>query len=85
MKKVFHFDAPREKYLRDAAIAWCFDNRFEMGSHKFLKRIGVTHSDPMKIAGGASASNDSRARVKIFSSLRSAEIDVQWFPLFAAQ
>jgi hypothetical protein len=43
MKKVFHFDAPREKYFCDAAILWCFDNRFELGFHKFLKRIGVVH------------------------------------------
>ena len=53
MKKVFHFDAPREKYHCDAAILWCFDNRFELGCRKFLKRIGVVNSDPIKIAGGA--------------------------------
>jgi carbonic anhydrase len=53
MKKVFHFDAPREKYQCDAAILWCFDNRFELGFQKFLKRIGVVHADPIKIAGGA--------------------------------
>jgi carbonic anhydrase len=53
MKKLFHFDSPREKYECDAAIVWCFDNRFELGFQKFLKRIGVQHSDPIKIAGGA--------------------------------
>ena len=53
MNKVFHFDAPREKYHCDAAIIWCFDNRFELGFRKFLKRIGVVNSDPIKIAGGA--------------------------------
>ena len=53
MKKVFHFDAPREKYHCDAAILWCFDNRFELGFRKFLKRIGVINSDSIKIAGGA--------------------------------
>lgn len=53
MKKVFHFDAPRDKYLCDAAIVWCFDNRFELGFRKFLKRIGVVNCDPIKIAGGA--------------------------------
>jgi hypothetical protein len=53
VKKVFHFDAPREKYHCDAAILWCFDNRFELGFRKFLKRIGVMNSDPIKIAGGA--------------------------------
>lgn len=53
MRKVFHFDAPSEKYRCDAAIVWCFDNRFELGFRKFLKRIGVLSSDPIKIAGGA--------------------------------
>jgi carbonic anhydrase len=53
MKKVFHFDSPREKYQCDAAILWCFDNRFDLGFRKFLKRIGVVNSDPIKVAGGA--------------------------------
>ncbi len=53
MKKLFHFDSPRERYICDAAIVWCYDNRFELGFHKFLKRIGVRYSDPIKIAGGA--------------------------------
>ncbi len=53
MKKVFHFDAPRERYECDAAIVWCFDNRFQLGFTKFLKRLGVIYSDPIKIAGGA--------------------------------
>ena len=53
MKKVFHFDAPREKYRCDAAVVWCFDNRFQVGFTKFLKRLGISTSDPIKIAGGA--------------------------------
>jgi len=53
MQKVFHFDAPREKYHCDAAVVWCFDNRFHLGFTKFLKRLGVSNSDPIKIAGGA--------------------------------
>jgi carbonic anhydrase len=53
MRKVFHFDAPREKYHCDAAIVWCFDNRFQVGFAKYLKRQGIVNSDPIKIAGGA--------------------------------
>ena len=53
MDKVFHFDSPRAQYLCDAAIVWCFDNRFELGFRKFLKRVGVVYSDPIKVAGGA--------------------------------
>jgi len=53
VKKVFHFDSPRERYQCDAAVLWCFDNRFNLGFQKFLKRIGVVHPDPIKVAGGA--------------------------------
>ncbi|HXY09980.1 MAG TPA: carbonic anhydrase [Terriglobales bacterium] len=53
MKKVFHFEASREQYRCDAAVMWCFDHRFELGFRKFLKRMGVTTPDPIKIAGGA--------------------------------
>jgi hypothetical protein len=53
MEKVFHFDAPHEKYHCDAAIVWCFDSRFQLGFAKHLKRLGVSNSDPIKIAGGA--------------------------------
>jgi carbonic anhydrase len=53
LTKVFHFEAPRQGYQCDAAILWCFDNRFELGFRKFLKRIGVLYSDPIKVAGGA--------------------------------
>src|SRR6266481_4581365 len=53
MTKLFHFESPRERYVCDAAIVWCFDNRFELGFRKFLRRIGVVSSDPIKIAGGA--------------------------------
>ncbi|MDP8979321.1 MAG: hypothetical protein M3O35_01880 [Acidobacteriota bacterium] len=62
MKKVFHFEASREQYHCDAAIVWCFDNRFELGFRKFLKHIGVVNSDPIKLAGGAKglASPDRR-------------------------
>ena len=53
MRKVFHFDSPREKYDCDAAVVWCFDNRFELAFRKFLKRVGVLNCDPIKVAGGA--------------------------------
>ena len=52
MKKLFHFDAPRERYVCDAAVVWCFDNRFELAFRKFLQRRGVVHWDAIKIAGG---------------------------------
>jgi len=53
MKKVFHFDVPRQPYQCDAAIIWCFDHRFQLGFAKFLKRTGILNSDRIMIAGGA--------------------------------
>jgi len=53
MKKVFHFEALRENYHCDAAVVWCFDNRFELGFRKFLKRSGIVKTDLIKVAGGA--------------------------------
>ena len=55
MKKLLHFDSPREWYVCDAAIVWCFDSRFDAGFPKFLKRLRVTNPDPIRIAGGAKA------------------------------
>ena len=53
MRKIFHFDSPREKYYCDAAVVWCFDNRFDLGFRKFLKRAGVFNCDSIRVAGGA--------------------------------
>jgi len=53
MRKVFHFSSPADKYICDAAVVWCYDNRFETVFRKLLKRIGIAHSDPIRIAGGA--------------------------------
>jgi carbonic anhydrase len=53
LTKVFHFEAPRERYQSDAAVVWCFDNRFHLGFAKFLKRRGISITDIIKIAGGA--------------------------------
>jgi hypothetical protein len=53
VKKVFHLESARENYHADAAVLWCFDHRFELVFRKFLKRIGITHYDAIKVAGGA--------------------------------
>jgi len=53
MRRVFNFASPREHYVADAAVVWCFDCRFETAFRKFLKRIGVYQWDSIRIAGGA--------------------------------
>ena len=53
MRKIFHFDAPHETYRCDAAVVWCYDDRFDLTVRKFLKRIGVLRPDSIKVAGGA--------------------------------
>jgi hypothetical protein len=52
MRKVFHFDSPRARYKCDAAVVWCFDNRFELLLRKVVKRLGLAYYDPIRIAGG---------------------------------
>ncbi len=53
MKKVLHFDAPRDWYRCDAAVVWCFDCRFEMTFRKLLKRMRIVNYDAIRVAGGA--------------------------------
>lgn len=53
MRRVFNFISPRERYVCDAAVVWCYDYRFETAFRKLLKRIGIFYSDPVRIAGGA--------------------------------
>jgi hypothetical protein len=53
MRKVLHFDSPREQYRCDAFAVSCFDNRFGTAGRKLLKRIGIAQPDRVKIAGGA--------------------------------
>jgi hypothetical protein len=52
IRKLFHFDSPRDRYKCDAAIVWCFDNRFEMVLRKLIKRLGIVYFDPIRLAGG---------------------------------
>jgi carbonic anhydrase len=52
MKKLFHFESPREWYACDAAIVSCFDHRFDLGFREFLKHTGVETPDHIKVAGG---------------------------------
>jgi carbonic anhydrase len=52
MQKIFHFTSPTQRYKCEAAVIWCFDNRFELVLRKLLKRLGVEYFDPIRIAGG---------------------------------
>lgn len=53
IRKLFHLDLPRARYKCDAAIVWCFDNRFELALNKLIKRLGLEHCDRIRVAGGA--------------------------------
>lgn len=52
MRRLFHFTSPTDRYKCEAAVVWCFDNRFEVVLHKLLKRLGIVYFDPIRIAGG---------------------------------
>src|ERR1041384_676349 len=53
IRKIFHFESPRERYKCDAAIVWCFDHRFEQALRKLIKRLNINSFDPIRVAGGA--------------------------------
>lgn len=53
MKRVLRLDTPRANYQSDAAVVCCFDNRFRLGLHKFLRRFGIQNPDVIRVAGGA--------------------------------
>jgi len=53
MRKILHFDSPPEHYHCDAAVVWCYDQRFELVLRKLLKKLGISHPDHIRLAGGA--------------------------------
>lgn len=75
MEKVFHFDSPRDRYKCDAAVVWCFDNRFELLLRKLIKRLGITYYDPIRIAGGTkylASPDDERDREFVLNQIRTS-------------
>ena len=73
MTKRFHFASPAETYRADAALVWCFDDRFTLAITKFLKRSGVVRSDSIRVAGGPKAlasPDDEAARTFVLEQLR---------------
>lgn len=73
MTKRFHFTSPAETYRADAALVWCFDDRFTLAVTKFLKRTGVTRIDSIRVAGGPKAlasPDDEAARTFVLEQLR---------------
>jgi len=71
--KRFHFASPTETYRADAALVWCFDDRFTLAVTKFLKRTGVARTDSIRVAGGPKAlasPDDEAARIFVLEQLR---------------
>jgi hypothetical protein len=53
MRKLFHFDCPKELYQADACVISCFDARFDLAVRKFLRRNAIATYDQIKIPGPA--------------------------------
>ena len=73
MVKRFHFDSPPEVYRADAAVVWCFDDRFTLAVQKFLKRTGIARADSIRVAGGAkslASPNNESERTFVLEQLR---------------
>lgn len=73
MRKIFHFESPRERYKCEAAVVWCFDNRFELLLRKLLKHLDIVYFDPIRIAGGTrylAAADDEAGRQFVLEQIR---------------
>jgi len=53
VNKIFHFDSPPERYVADATVLCCFDQRIRLATAKFLKRQAIFRPDMIVVAGGA--------------------------------
>ena len=51
--KILSYSSPKEHYVADACIVWCFDDRFSGLLDEFVKSGGYKNHDLIKIAGGA--------------------------------
>ncbi len=52
-KYIFTSNSPKEYYIADACVVWCFDDRFTGLLDEFVKNRGYLNYDLIKIAGGA--------------------------------
>ncbi len=53
MQKKIKSKLSNHHYVADAAIVWCYDNRFWKSFGKLLEKEKLKHFDPIVIAGGA--------------------------------
>jgi hypothetical protein len=51
--RLLSYSSPREHYKADAAILWCFDDRFSKLLEHFIWHLGLSHKDVVQVAGGA--------------------------------
>jgi len=51
-KQIVAFESPRDHYHADAAVVWCFDDRFSKVLEAFLEARSIQHTDLISIAGG---------------------------------
>lgn len=62
-KRIFSLESSRGHYTADAAVVWCFDDRFAPALSEFLKVKNILRKDLICIAGGlktlASPDNES--------------------------
>lgn len=53
MERVFNKKSDAGHYKADACIVWCFDDRFSPLLESFMREKQFSHTDLIKVAGGA--------------------------------
>jgi hypothetical protein len=68
---LFSFQSPREHYVADACVLWCFDDRVRGILDPFIKFLGFKHVDVVDLDGGAKAlaGEDSPDRASLMRRL----------------
>jgi len=76
MRKILHFDSPREVYTADACAITCYDARFDAAIRKFFKRRGLALVDRVKIPGAAKGLSGANGEVEQEFALRIVRVSL---------
>ncbi len=53
MNTILAFQSPKDHYIADACVVWCFDDRFSGLLAEFVQKENLKNVDLVKIAGGS--------------------------------
>lgn len=64
-------------YTADAAVVWCYDNRFWKSFRTLVEKEGLKHFDPIVVAGGAKSIASPNKKAEREFLLKQIEISIK--------